>query len=146
MRCIDKLSSILGGMKAIITALLIAFGLLFGGAAAANPTAGKKWQAPATEATKKNPLAASQTSTAEGQKLYTKHCASCHGPSGDGDGSAAAELGIHPAKLSESRSQSDGVLFWKITSGKKPMPGYGAKLSETDRWNLINYLRTLSGK
>src|SRR2546428_147266 len=77
---------------------------------------------------------------------YTKHCASCHGPSGDGDGSAAAELGIHPAKLSESRSQSDGALFWKITTGKKPMPGYGAKLSEADRWNVINYLKTLSGK
>ena len=128
------------------TAILIALGLLFGAVAAANPISGKKWQAPATEAAKKNPVAASQTSTAEGQKLYTKHCASCHGPSGDGDGSAAAELGIHPAKLSESRSQSDGALFWKITTGKKPMPGYGAKLSEADRWNVINYLKTLSGK
>ena len=125
---------------------LIALGLLFGGVAAASSISGKKWQAPATEAAKKNPVAASQTSTAEGQKLYTKNCASCHGPSGDGDGSAAAELGIHPAKLSESRSQSDGALFWKITTGKKPMPGFGAKLSETDRWNLINYLRGLGGK
>jgi|SRR5215472_8575312 len=146
MRCIDKLGSILGGMKAIITALLIAVGLLFRGAAAANPVSEKKWQAPATAATKKNPVAGSQTSVGEGKKLYTKHCASCHGPSGDGDGSAAADLGIHPAKLSESGSQSDGALFWKITTGKKPMPGYGAKLSETDRWNLINYLRTLSEK
>jgi len=146
MRCIDKLSSIPGGMKAIITALLIALGLLFRGAAAANPISEKKWQAPASAAAKKNPVAASQTSIAEGQKLYTKHCASCHGASGSGDGSAAADLGIHPAKLSESRSQSDGVLFWKITSGKKPMPGYGAKLSEADRWNVINYLKTLSGK
>lgn len=128
------------------TAFLIAVGLLFAEVATANPISQKKWQAPGTAAAKKNPVATSQTSTAEGQKLYTKHCASCHGPSGDGDGSAAAELGIHPAKLSESRSQSDGALFWKITTGKKPMPGYGAKLSETDRWNLINYLRTLSGK
>ena len=125
---------------------LIALGLLFGGVAAASSIAGKRWQAPATEAAKKNPVAANQTSTAAGQKLYTKHCASCHGPSGEGDGSAAADLGIHPARLSESRSQSDGALFWKITTGKKPMPGYGAKLSETDRWNLINYIRGLGGK
>src|SRR6266542_4625131 len=126
-------------MKAIITVLLIAVGLLFRGAAEANPRSEKKWQAPATAAVKKNPVGTSQTSIAEGQKLYTKHCASCHGASGSGDGSAAADLGIHPAKLSESASESDGALFWKMTSGKKPMPGYGRKLSETDRWNVINY-------
>jgi len=127
-------------------ALLIALSLLFTAAAAVNAVQGKKWQAPAAEAAKKNPVAGSQTANAAGQKLYAKHCASCHGSSGAGDGSAAADLGIHPANLSESRSQSDGALFWKITSGKKPMPGYGTKLSETDRWNLVNYLRSLSGK
>jgi mono/diheme cytochrome c family protein len=127
-------------------ALVIALGLLFGRPAAANPISEKKWKAPATAAVKKNPVAASQPSIAEGQKLYTKHCASCHGASGSGDGSAAADLGIHPAKLSESASDSDGALFWKITSGKKPMPGYSRKLSETDRWNVVNYIRTLSGK
>jgi mono/diheme cytochrome c family protein len=127
-------------------ALLIALGFVLGGAAAANPVSAKKWAAPATAVAKKNPVAASQTSIAGGQKIYTKHCASCHGSSGNGDGSAAADLGIHPAKLSESASESDGALFWKITSGKKPMPGYGRKLSESDRWNVINYIRTLSGK
>jgi mono/diheme cytochrome c family protein len=169
MHSTTKFSSILGGMKAIITsaaslfvastsshkvkssikqrtALLIALGLLFGGVTVASSISEKKWQAPATAVAKKNPVAVSETSIAAGQKLYSKHCASCHGPSGDGDGSAAADLGIHPAKLSESRSDSDGALFWKITNGKKPMPGYGAKLSEADRWSLINYIRTLAGK
>jgi len=127
-------------------ALLIALSLLFAAAAAVNAVQGKKWQAPAVEAAKKNPVAASKTSIAAGQKLYEKHCASCHGPSGEGDGSAVADLDIHPTKLSESRSESDGALFWKITSGKKPMPGYGTDLSEADRWNLINYIRTLHGK
>jgi mono/diheme cytochrome c family protein len=127
-------------------AILIALDLLFAGAAAANPASGTKWRAPATAAAKKNPVAANQTAIAAGEKIYTKHCASCHGSSGNGDGSAAADLGIHPAKLSESAGESDGALFWKITNGKKPMPGYGTKLSETDRWNLIDYVRTLSGK
>ena len=126
-------------------ALLVALGLL-GGVTMASSVSKAKWQAPATETAKKNPVAASQSSIGAGQKLYTQHCASCHGPSGDGDGRAAAELHIDPAKLSDSRSQSDGALFWKITNGKKPMPGYSAKLSETDRWNLINYIRTLAGK
>lgn len=128
------------------TALLTALALLFGGLVAASSISGKQWQAPATEAVKKNPVGLNQTSIAAGQKLYTKNCAQCHGPSGNGDGSTAAHLGIEPARLSESGSQSDGALFWKITNGKKPMPGYGTRLSETDRWNLINYIRSLAGK
>ncbi|PYJ53644.1 MAG: cytochrome c class I, partial [Verrucomicrobia bacterium] len=72
-------------------------------------------------------------------------CAGCHGKTGNGDGPDAADLGIHPAKLSDPtiRAETDGELFWKITVGKKPMPNYGTRLSATDRWNVINYLRTL---
>ena len=42
------------------------------------------------------------------------------------------------------REETDGELFWKITVGKKPMPNYGSRLSPTDRWNVINYLRSLA--
>jgi len=125
---------------------LAAFALLLGAATAADSTS-EKWSAPAAEAGKKNPIAASQSSIAAGQKLYTKRCASCHGTSGNGDGPNAVDLGIHPAKLSQvSSEESDGALFWKITTGKKPMPKYGTRLSETDRWNVINYIRTLAKK
>jgi mono/diheme cytochrome c family protein len=106
----------------------------------------ERWMAPAAEAQKKNPVAANPSSLAAGQKIYLKRCAACHGNAGNGDGPDAADLGIHPAKLSDPavRQQSDGELFWKITVGKKPMPGYGSRLSATDRWNAINYLRTLA--
>ena len=69
----------------------------------------------------------------------------CHGKTGDADGPAVIELNIHPAKLSDPKlaNESDGALFWKITTGKKPMPTYGKRFSETDRWNLVNYIRTL---
>jgi len=104
-----------------------------------------KWSAPAAEAQKKNPFAATESSLAAGRKIYTKTCAMCHGKTGDADGPAVIELNIHPAKLSDPKlaAESDGSLFWKITTGKKPMPAYGKRLSETDRWNLVNYIRTL---
>jgi mono/diheme cytochrome c family protein len=105
----------------------------------------EKWNAPAAEAQKKNPVAASESSLAAGRKIYLKTCAMCHGKTGDADGPAVIELNIHPAKLSDPKlaTEPDGSLFWKITTGKKPMPTYGKRISETDRWNLVNYIRTL---
>ena len=105
-----------------------------------------KWLAPAAEARKKNPIAVNESSLAAGEKIYLKRCAACHGKTGNGDGPDAADLGIHPAKFSDPllRTETDGELFWKITVGKKPMPNYGTRLSPTDRWNVINYLRTLA--
>ena len=105
----------------------------------------QKWSAPAAEAQKKNPVATNESALAAGQKIYSKTCATCHGKAGDADGPAVIELNIHPAKLSDRKlaTESDGSLFWRITTGKKPMPAYGKRLSETDRWNLVNYVRTL---
>ena len=106
----------------------------------------EKWLSPAPSAAKKNPIAATQESIGAGQKIYAKTCTMCHGKSGDADGPAVIELNIHPARLSDPNlaNESDGSLFWKITTGKKPMPAYGKRLSESDRWNLVNYVRTLS--
>jgi mono/diheme cytochrome c family protein len=105
----------------------------------------QKWSAPAAEAQKKNPVAATEPSLAAGRKIYSKTCLMCHGKTGDADGPAVIELNIHPAKLSDPKlsTESDGSLFWKVTTGKKPMPAFGKRISETDRWNVVNYIRTL---
>jgi len=131
------------GSKGFAFALLI-FACLSNSATAADSLA-EKWLSPAPGTAKKNPVASSQNSIAAGQKIYSKTCVMCHGKSGDADGPAVIELNIHPAKLSdpELNTESDGALFWKITTGRKPMPAYGKRLSETDRWNLVNYIRTL---
>jgi mono/diheme cytochrome c family protein len=107
-----------------------------------------QWTAPAAEARKKNPVSVTESSLAAGQKIYLKRCLACHGKTGNGDGPDAADLGIDPAKLSDPaiRAETDGELFWKITVGKKPMPNYGTRLSPADRWNVINYLRSLAKK
>ncbi len=123
---------------------LLTFAYWGSGAEGADSLA-EKWLSPAPSAAKKNPIASTQDSIAAGQKIYSKTCMMCHGKSGDADGPAVIELNIHPARLSDPQlnTESDGALFWKITTGKKPMPAYGKRLSETDRWNLINYVRTL---
>jgi len=126
---------------AVIFTVLIASALLV----LSEEQSKQKWSAPAAEAQKKNPVPANGSSLAAGQKIYSKTCAMCHGKTGDADGPAVIELNIHPAKLSDPKlaTEPDGALFWKITTGKKPMPAFGKRLSETDRWNMVNYIRTL---
>jgi mono/diheme cytochrome c family protein len=107
---------------------------------------GKPWLAPAAQAKVQNPISPNESSLAAGEKIYMKRCAACHGKTGNGDGHDAVDLGIHPAKFSDPklRGAPDGALYWKITAGKKPMPDYGSRLSKTDRWNIIHFLRTLA--
>jgi mono/diheme cytochrome c family protein len=106
-----------------------------------------KWAAPAAQAQKTNPIAANAGSVDAGRKIYTQRCAKCHGEKGEGDGPDAKELNLHPAKFTDSsvRQETDGALYWKITVGKKGMPDFGKRLSPNDRWNVINFVRTLAG-
>src|SRR5438552_5239701 len=131
-------------VSTVVFLALVAFAYSRGGAAAADSMS-DKWLSPAPSAAKKNPIERTQHSIAAGQKIYSKSCLLCHGKSGDADGPAVIELNIHPARLSDPQlnTEPDGALFWKITTGKKPMPAYGKRLSEPDRWHLVNYIRTL---
>jgi mono/diheme cytochrome c family protein len=128
----------------MLTVVLLTFAYSSGDATGVDSISGK-WLSPAPSAAKKNPIAPTQESIGAGQKIYSKTCTMCHGKTGDADGPAVIELNIHPARLSDPQlaMESDGALFWKITIGKKPMPAYGKRLSESDRWHLVNYIRTL---
>ena len=97
-------------------------------------------------ARKENPVPADADSIAAGKKLFVANCLACHGATGKGDGPAAIACNPRPKDLSDPKisSQTDGELFWKITEGKKPMPAYEKLLSETDRWDVVDYLRTLA--
>ena len=130
----------------VICVALFAFCYCNCGAAAQELDSGARWDAPASAKQTKNPVSATESSLAAGKKIYFKRCVNCHGKIGNGDGLDAFDLGIHPAKFSDPRmrEESDGALFWKITRGKKPMPSYESRLSPTERWNVINYLRTLA--
>jgi mono/diheme cytochrome c family protein len=106
-----------------------------------------KWVAPVAQAQKNNPVKADAASIAAGKKIYMQRCTKCHGETGKGDGPTAVELKLHPAKLSGStiHDESDGALYWKISVGRKGMPDFAKRVSPTDRWNVINYVRTLGG-
>ena len=79
------------------------------------------------------------------KKTVETNCVTCHGASGKGDGAAAAALPPpKPADWTSAKVQaeSDPVLFCKISDGRGAMPPW-KHLPEKDRWELVNYIRTL---
>ena len=104
-----------------------------------------EWKAPASANSLKNPVKGNDTATEAGKKLYKKMCAICHGNSGKGDGLAGMSLSPRPSNFSTEKiqSQSDGAIFWKLTEGRPPMASYKNILNEGQRWQLVNYIRTL---
>ncbi|MFK5923561.1 MAG: c-type cytochrome [Verrucomicrobiota bacterium] len=114
---------------------------------AADKPMGAPWNAPSSASSKKNPVSADKASVRKGKKLYKAACLPCHGARGKGNGAAAVALPIHPGNLTDSKrmkGQSDGAIFWKMSEGRGPMPPFKAAFSDTDRWNILNYIRTLA--
>lgn len=106
----------------------------------------KPWAVPDAIKNKKNPVANDAASVAAGKELWATHCKSCHGSKGLGDGSKAAQLKTEPGDFTKSdfQSQTDGALFYKTTEGRDDMPTFKKKIpDDDDRWNLVNYMRTL---
>ena len=102
------------------------------------------WKAPKEADQKVNPLAGDEKATKRGKKIYTQMCVICHGVKGKGDGVAGVSLSPKPADFTSAvvQGESDGAIFWKLTNGKAPMAAYKETLTETQRWELVNYIRT----
>jgi mono/diheme cytochrome c family protein len=109
----------------------------------------KPWVIPDNVKKMKNPVKADDEAINIGKGLYAKHCKSCHGKNGEGDGTKAAELKTSPGDFTSAdfQKQTDGELYFKTTQGREDMPEFKKKIaSDEDRWMLVHYLRTLKAK
>jgi len=105
------------------------------------------WRAPEAAQKVPNPVKATAASLATGKAIYAKVCVVCHGEKGDGKGPAGAALTPPPGNFTDAvmmKEMSDGEIFWKLTNGKGAMPAYEKQYSETERWGLVNYVRTFA--
>jgi mono/diheme cytochrome c family protein len=127
----------------ILVALIIAFASTFALAQMSD------WRAPPSVANRPNPVPVNATTIELGKKLFLANCLTCHGPEGHGDGPGSAALEKKPADLPKrikETGEKDGELFWKISEGRAPMITWKTSLSETQRWELVNYIRATFAK
>ncbi len=104
------------------------------------------WHAPKQVKELRNPVSVTSQGLRAAARLYGQNCVICHGKKGDSNGPAAESLPQKPANFTDEtlmRRATDGELFWKISTGRAPMPSWQDRLSETERWQLVNYLRML---
>jgi mono/diheme cytochrome c family protein len=101
----------------------------------------------------KNPVTASPDSIKAGEKTYATACASCHGR--DAKGGVTLSViedrgGNQPPDLVDDKwdhGSSDGEIYSVIKKGIGPdffMAPFDGRITDTEMWNVVNYLRSLS--
>jgi len=130
---------------AILMSAAFAVVFMFGNNAMAQ-TKAKPWPVPDKDKNVKSLVkAGDQNAINNGKDLWAKHCKSCHGSKGLGDGPKAATLKTIPGDFTtkDFQAYTDGELFFRTSTGRGDMPAYDKKIPEAkDRWDLVAYMRT----
>lgn len=96
-----------------------------------------------------NPLPRTRETVERGAAVYSENCASCHGPTGRGDGEAGRDLSPPPGNLAWlSRMPMvrwDAFMYWAVAEGGASfgtaMPAFKDTLSSDDIWAVIAYVQ-----
>jgi len=105
----------------------------------------QEWVIPVNYQRMKNPTYATNENLIIGKALYTKHCKSCHGITGKGDGPNAGEFDskIGDFSSAEFQLQSEGTIFYKSYVGQHDMPNNEKEIpSPKDMWFIVNHIKT----
>lgn len=108
-------------------------------------TFAQEWKVP--ERNKKKTAQAKFTpeNIKKGELIFTTNCVACHGTPGKMNFAKITPSPGDPAG-DKFQNNTDGELFFKITTGKLPMPSFKNTFAEEDRWNVISYIRSFNKK
>jgi len=152
---------------AVISGVVLAFGLLCAGALAyfrysgldsrGTPgavetrlaRAGRRVAIPGDVRALRNPVPATAEALAEGMSHFADHCSICH--ANDGSGNTEMGRGFYPKapdmRLAATQELSDGELFYVIEHGIRftGMPAWstGTQAGEESTWHLVQFIRHL---
>jgi cytochrome c5 len=101
------------------------------------------WVVPEEAKEKLAPFKFTPETVKNGEATFQKICKSCHGDPGKQNWAKIVPPPGDPASV-EFQKQTDGEMFFRVTSGKTPMPQFGNILSEDERWQVISYIRSFN--
>ena len=132
----------------VMMPLVVAFAafLFFAFALPQDKKQGGPWTIPEKYQKMVNPIKDDAASVTTGKMLYAKHCKSCHGNVGKGDGPKAAMMKTAMPDLTTAtfKKQADGVMYYQSFIGRDEMPNFEKQIPEDeDRWAIVNYMKTL---
>ncbi len=107
---------------------------------------GEAWKIPAEYKAKKNPVKGDASLERLGKAAWAKHCRSCHGNLGKGDGPKAASMKTFPGDFSATdfQAHTDGDIYYMSFVGRGEMPNFESKITdEEERWAVVNLIRTM---
>lgn len=110
---------------------------------------GGPWNIPAEYKNKKNPYKGDASLDKLGRTVYNRHCRSCHGNTGLGDGPMAKNLKTFPGDFSSDAFQkyTDGEFYYMSIIGRDEMPNFESLIpDEEERWAVVNYIRSFKKK
>lgn len=106
---------------------------------------GGPWEIPKEYKEKVNPHKGDASLDRLGRATYNRHCRSCHGNTGLGDGPMARNLKTFPGDFSDAdfnKEHTDGDLYYMSFIGRDEMPNFESNISdEEERWAVVNYIR-----
>jgi hypothetical protein len=105
--------------------------------------AGQEWVVPEDKRGKLSTFAFDDNSRKAGEALYMKNCMSCHGTPGKGNFLNLVPPPGDPA-TNKIQHNSDGEIFYKVTTGRGSMPSFKSVFTSTDIWNIISFLRSFN--
>ncbi len=108
---------------------------------------GAPWDIPAEYKNMENPHKGDASLDRLGRSAYQRHCRSCHGNAGLGDGPRARNLETFPGDFSSAEFQAytDGEIYYMSIIGRDEMPNYESNIpDEEERWAIVNYIRTMA--
>ena len=127
------------GKALVAVVMMVLFAALLLGRSVSN------WDVPEAERNRENPHPATEESLKKAKEVYDQNCLFCHGETGAGDGQVAGMLNTKLPSFTDVEhmdKETDGELFWKMSTGKDPMPGFSKKLSAEEMWQLVNLIRS----
>lgn len=107
------------------------------------PASAQEWVVPDDKKAEVCPIKFTDEFVKKGEAVFQKNCTSCHGTPSKGNFVKMVPEPGDPA-TDKFQKQTDGALYYKLTTGRGAMASFKAILTDEERWSAIAYFRSFN--